>query len=839
MLLRSRITLIVAVGFVLMAASLTVAGWLRDRITQQRTDEIAIEGQFDLWREIVAVRTTGLASIAEIFARAPGLKEAIYRRDRFAVARIATEVGRGLEDGPDAQMVEILSPEGELLYVANRSSPRLILDAGTLDRAFADEEIRGLRQADPGQLLLVEAQVVELDGGGRGLVVVARNAARALERFASRIEGAATLVTLRGRVAATTDAALWQATGLAPSPRRPAVETVEVGERTYGVVSIPVRDVNGGAVGAVVSLQDITRSQTIARLLRNGTMAGAALLTLIGILTLNYYLWRSFRPLESALDVLEHLSLGSAPRPGLPNRRDEIGRVTDAVAALRASQQQLAETRRQRLRVRLRQEGVIRHELSRLADQIDPSDRNEVLALLGPAGEVRHEAADDELRRLARVMRDLSRRIADQHGRLTGMVAELREALVTKTKLIGIQQELEIARRVQSAILPKTLIPDGRLAVEGRMTPAQEVGGDFYDYFMIDDDTLGFVIADVSGKGVPAALFMAITRTLVKTTALFERSPSGCVRRVNELLAAQNDQMLFVTLVYGTLDLASGRVTYVNAGHNPPYRIGAGGDVSTLGATGGMAVAVVEGFPYVEHTLDLAPGETLFLFTDGVTEAFDVDGEAYGDARIAALLATGADRWSIAELSERVLASVHAFERGADQADDITLLTLRYHGPDGKADAAPVPQGTREAMNRLELDIPNRIEDVGAALAAVEAFCETHDMPARAVHHVTLALDELITNVVSYAWPAGGEHHARLTLDVADGSLIAELVDDGVAFNPLEVDAPDLDAPLDERRVGGLGVHFVLTFMDDIRYERIGGRNHLTLRKHLNGNPPQ
>ncbi|OYX68671.1 MAG: hypothetical protein B7Y95_19885 [Rhizobiales bacterium 32-66-11] len=164
---------------------------------------------------------------------------------------------------------------------------------------------------------------------------------------------------------------------------------------------------------------------------------------------------------------------------------------------------------------------------------------------------------------------------------------------------------------------------------------------------------------------------------------LRERSPAGCVRRLNDLLAVENEQMLFVTLFYGVLDLETGRLSFVNAGHNLPYRIARDGTLSTLPSTAGMAVAVMEGFVYVQHEMQLAPGDTLFLFTDGVTEAFDVDDEPYGEGRLESLLSQGVNTGHVPEVAERVLASIHAFERGAPQADDITCLTLRYFGGSG------------------------------------------------------------------------------------------------------------------------------------------------------------
>ena len=341
------------------------------------------------------------------------------------------------------------------------------------------------------------------------------------------------------------------------------------------------------------------------------------------------------------------------------------------MATFRRNAQELAATRALRERVRRRQERLLRTKLQALAQ-----------ATHQPLEFEAGRSDEEQLRQLAGVMNELSGRLIDQHQRLTGMVQELREALITKNRLAGLEQELQIAAQVQLSILPRQPPQDARVQLHCHITPAREVGGDFYDYFFIDHAHLGFVIADVSGKGVPAALFMTITRTLLKATAQFIAEPTRCVAQLNDLLAAENDQMMFVTLFYGVLHLESGHVRYVNAGHNPPYLLRGDGSVAPLARTGGVAVAVSEGFTYRHGSVDLQAGDQLFLYTDGVTEAFNPDGQEYGDARLAQVLhaALAATDHAPAHIAAQVLADVHAFERGAPQADDITCVALRYLG---------------------------------------------------------------------------------------------------------------------------------------------------------------
>ncbi|HYE01059.1 MAG TPA: SpoIIE family protein phosphatase, partial [Alphaproteobacteria bacterium] len=185
-------------------------------------------------------------------------------------------------------------------------------------------------------------------------------------------------------------------------------------------------------------------------------------------------------------------------------------------------------------------------------------------------------------------------------------------------ELAGLRQELEIARRMQLSILPSSPPVHPAFTIHGQTKPAKEVGGDFYDYFLIDEHRLGFTVADVSGKGVPAALFMMISRTLEKATAMSGLEPGECIRRVNNMLCGENEQMMFVTVFYGVLDLRTGALSYANAGHNPPFILGNDGSVVRLPMTNGTALGVMEDLEYEQAEVRLRPGDSVFLYTDGL-----------------------------------------------------------------------------------------------------------------------------------------------------------------------------------------------------------------------------
>ena len=260
-------------------------------------------------------------------------------------------------------------------------------------------------------------------------------------------------------------------------------------------------------------------------------------------------------------------------------------------------------------------------------------------------------------------------------------ILQIRRSMIEHDQLISIQQDLNTAREIQQAILPKIFppFPDRKeFSVFASMVAAREVGGDFYDYFLIDNHRLGFVIGDVSGKGVPAAIFMAVSRTSIRATGVKGISTSECMNYVNNMLCNESVSCMFVTVFYGILDTQTGELEYVNGGHNPPYILSASG-IRKVEMTGGTILGCMEEFNYRSKKIQLAEGERLFLFTDGVTEAFDINNEAYGDDRLENYLNSNLER-PIEELIVGNVNEIDNFISGAPQSDDITYLVVGYHG---------------------------------------------------------------------------------------------------------------------------------------------------------------
>ena len=258
-------------------------------------------------------------------------------------------------------------------------------------------------------------------------------------------------------------------------------------------------------------------------------------------------------------------------------------------------------------------------------------------------------------------------------------LTEWRAALASRDQLVSLQRELDVASKMQKSILPTRFPERPGYEVFAHMEPARNVGGDFYDVIQLENDRVGLCIADVSDKGVPAALFMMSSRTLLKGASIGCENPGDVLREVNELLRETNESEMFVTLLYGIYDPATGDFTYANGGHNEPLLVRPDGSSSLLPRTGGVILGVVPGVEFNQNTINLAPGDTLFLYTDGVSEAMNVNAAEFGMERLHEIFANEPPT-DAKEITRTVFRAVHAFAGDTPQSDDITCLTLHRSG---------------------------------------------------------------------------------------------------------------------------------------------------------------
>ena len=408
-----------------------------------------------------------------------------------------------------------------------------------------------------------------------------------------------------------------------------------------------------------------------------------------------------------------------------------------------------------------------------------------------------------------------------QHS-LKQHITDLQATTASKERL---QSELKIAHDIQMGMIPTTFPQRQDLDLFASMTPAKEVGGDLYD-FIIEGDELFFIIGDVAGKGVPASLYMAVTRTLFRNLAGNYQSAANIVREMNHAIASTNDSYVFVTVFVGVLDMKTHYLTYCNAAHNAPVMITTEGECSLLEVETNLPIGIEDRYNYNEQQVDFPPGSALLLYTDGLTEAmyFSNDGsrKLFGEQRVLHDVEKNSKASAI-EVIDFLKQHVSVFADGTEQSDDLTMLFLRH----GTAQEPGVDPSRRLIMK-------NEMSEVGRLRAFFFSVCREHGIDDENAKTLNLALEEWVANVINYAYPKGMRGHVEVTADVNDDVLTFVIKDHGAAFDPTQHEEVDIDAELDERAIGGLGIHLIRTIMDTVEYQRTSdGYNRLVLTKRI------
>lgn len=401
---------------------------------------------------------------------------------------------------------------------------------------------------------------------------------------------------------------------------------------------------------------------------------------------------------------------------------------------------------------------------------------------------------------------------------LSAHMEQLAESRAARERLLA---ELDVARDMQQGLLPH--LPHGGFPgvdLAASMTPAKLVGGDFYDFFLLDDNHLAVVMGDVSDKGVPAALYMAMIKTMIKGQSASESSPARVLELVNNTFSQDNEAFMFATVFMGVLSLLDGEFVYANAGHCDPLCVLGQGNFSMLGVPPGLVLGVEPGVVYEERRIRFEPGGTLLLYTDGVTEAVDAGRTLYSEKRLLEFANTGFGKTrSALGMIDMVEAEVFQFSRNVEQADDLTLLALRRE-----------KEGERI---RLPAAIP--------ALERLTAFIEGHlsscGCPADEQARLQLVCEEIFVNIVNHAYQASAQDAGAdegaviVSCRVCPGEANFEFRDQGEAFDPVKAEAPDITQSPDERSIGGLGLELVRQFTDEVRYRRVSNENILLICK--------
>ena len=457
--------------------------------------------------------------------------------------------------------------------------------------------------------------------------------------------------------------------------------------------------------------------------------------------------------------------------------------------------------------------------LARLTTHADRLIENDFAPIEGDTEALSSITFPMEVGRLAKTMLQMEMK-------LQAYIRNITEETVAKERM---ESELRIARDIQISMLPKDIEKKEfteNIKVVAEVLPARIVGGDFYDYFFIDATRICLVVGDVSDKGIPASLFMALSKALIRAAATITgkpesqgNSPGDILTKVNLELCRGNDLIMFVTVFLGILDLNTGEFLYSNAGHNPPYLISASGTCIEMPVPPGRPLGVSRSTGYQTFREVSIPGDTFFLFTDGVNEATDTDGAFYGEERLVSLLKT-CSGMPIRPFVKGVHDSLALFAKGAPQADDITIFAVRL----GKE--------LHDLKEKLILRIENDILKIDAAMETLTRFARENGLHEEIVFKLCLAMEEIVNNIVSYAFDDDRIHFITVVLSVlTDDKIAMEIRDKGKPFNPVGKGTPNLKRSFQEKSHGGVGLFLATQFMDDTEYRREYGENVLIMKK--------
>ena len=467
---------------------------------------------------------------------------------------------------------------------------------------------------------------------------------------------------------------------LHPAAAATSIADIELDGRTYQMTAIPLNDIEVRRVATLTSILDVTDARLRDKHELFITLSSGLGLILLTTFLLYQRLEAQLRPLSALSAIVQQVADGKLhDSTRIRTSASELQQMASAIAVLQAN---AIEAEHQRFNASLHQRAnllLIESEMNRLRQTLGSLAQRTLEEQLA-----READGPDRLGRAFRIMID---QVISQQTRLTELLDErerdlsvVRQALAERGQLTRMREELEIARQLQISNLPGEAAMDdlsARIDLYAGMRPAQEVGGDFYDFAVLDDRYLVLMIGDASGKGVPAAMFGMMARILMKAAASEHLDPGECLVLANRALAAENNALLFATAFLGLLDLTSGRLRYASAGHNPPLVQRAAGPLQALDLECGLVLGAMDDSRYVTHEFQLLPEDLLVLYTDGVTEAHDVSRQLFGEPRLATLLSMlppGTAR----EAADAIFASVDRFTADAAQFDDMTLTTVRY-----------------------------------------------------------------------------------------------------------------------------------------------------------------
>ncbi len=683
MLLRNKLILITLAFFIVAVGGLIYAFDFRSSLQQDSFGSNASIAQESLWGKVIDAQLSRLKGVANKIQNMSALIEVAQIHKDDALRDFLTDWGPLIQSANQLGRIEFYNSEGKLFYSSAKSYfPAVTLSENSAKKMLLQDgqHAGGLVIDSERASLIIMPVKVQKEGTNLGLFLLIVDASVSVKELKTLSKAEIFLINRRGRLLVGSDKGNWdQISKSLVLDGSHAYQIVKQDDKFYSATFSSVQGALN-PIGHVVSVKEITDSHQAFIRLQWVTYIVMAGFVLIAGAALWAYLRGSLHPLDEAIQSLAALSEGKysqTMKTGVG--KDEVSQIGRAIIKFQRDLQRLDRMKKSRDSRGRRQSVIIRREMSELASTLDESAQSEVMADLIEIekhlkGNGEEDSSGSELAAMALTLSRLKERIQYQHGELAKTIEDLEEALKSKTAYLALQQELAIGARVQIAMLPDDLPKTNYFHIAGKMQAAKEVGGDFYDFFYLDENRLAIVIADVSGKGVPASLFMAISRSILRLTANMIVSPAQCIATLNDELCANNKEELFVTLLYGVLDLRDQTFTYTNAGHNPAYHLHSG--LEAISLTGDIALGVMEKMDYSEHVLQLKEGHGLFFYTDGITEAMNPGNEEFGTDAMERVLNENLNA-EVHSLMENMVRAVDNFADGAAQADDITCIAIR------------------------------------------------------------------------------------------------------------------------------------------------------------------
>lgn len=366
-------------------------------------------------------------------------------------------------------------------------------------------------------------------------------------------------------------------------------------------------------------------------------------------------------------------------------------------------------------------------------------------------------------------------------------------------------------------ISPTTTLPsalDKGVVIKAYMDPAKKIGGDFFDFFFVDEDQLWIIIGDVSRKGTSGTLLTAVLKSLIRSHALKNEAPATIVTKVNKEIREGNYAEVSITLIVGILNTNTNKFVYTNASHKPLYLKRNDGEIIRFGKSHGTTVGSLEKSNYKEDKLKLYQDETVLLFTDGLSDAMDEDNRLFSDEKIANVFSSKKFS-SLDNLIDTLISTLDMFLGEAALSDDVTLLTFRTINTDN----------IRVSSNKLIMRINNELDQIGTVSESFKLFAAHNKLSDSDRQKIAVSMDELLNNIISYGFQDEKLHTIEIIIELIEDGLEVTIIDDGMKFNPWAKESPDTLESMEEREIGGLGIHMVENLMDVVGYRRIKNKN--------------